>query len=97
MPDQMFGEIAGLLVRTATLLTPQCFIDAVRTGLKIPRSQNRGLYVGELSQSRDWKHWTDPLDLSIAGLAGAGAAHSIRLVRRRGPTWPALFDAYIFG
>jgi hypothetical protein len=88
MPDQMFGEIAGLLVRMLTPLTPQCFIDAVRNGLKRPRNQNRGVYVGELPKTRDWKHWTEPLDVSIGGLAGAGAAHSIRLVRRRGHTNP---------
>jgi hypothetical protein len=80
----MFGEIASLLVKQQVLHSMSELASAIQTKLRKPRPRGRGLFVGQLNQIRDWKHWIEPLGISLAGTSGAGAAHSIRLMRRRG-------------
>lgn len=83
-PDQQFGEIASVLVKQQLLQNPAQFGAAVEKGLRQPRPRGRKLHISEMHRVRDWKTWTEPLNIQIGGLAGAGASHSTRLIRRRG-------------
>lgn len=84
LTDQLFSEIAKLLAKQRTLLNPEQFLHAVQGGLRKPRRRGQKLKVSELKLVRDWKKWLASLNLQVSGYTGSGAAHSTRLLRRRG-------------
>ena len=82
--DQIFGKIAGVLVKCLRLDTPLALMKAILKGLGLLRSRGRGLHVDRLEKSRNWEAWVAELEVAISGYTDPGSSHSTRLIRRKG-------------